>query len=122
MAASACSGDLLCERLEERASIVLAQALLQLSAAELAFRLDHGALAVDPFGLDRVQPRTFARQAADQQATAAARGLDAAVVLLEPGTHLLADVPGGVVPDQRQHLHALGRELPGRPGAKGAGH
>ncbi len=64
--ASACSGDLLCERLEERASIVLAQALLQLSAAELAFRLDHGAFAVDPFGLDRVQPRTFARQAADQ--------------------------------------------------------
>ena len=40
-----------------------------------------------------------------------ARHLDGAVVLLQPGLDLLAEVPGGVVPDQGEDPHALGREL-----------
>src|SRR4051794_6856391 len=51
---------------------MVAQPLLEFEAAELAVRLDHGPLAVRPPGLDRVQPRALARQAADQQAAAGA--------------------------------------------------
>src|SRR4051794_20932110 len=71
---SAGSGDLLFERLDERAAVMVAQPALKLGGGELTVRLDHGPLAVHPLGLDRVQPRALARQAADQEATAAARG------------------------------------------------
>src|SRR5437763_1491345 len=70
---------------------------------------------------DRVEPRALARQAADQK-PAAAVALDPAVVGRDPGAHLAADVPGGVVPNQEQGPHALGRELAGHPGEEGAGH
>src|SRR3954454_6933344 len=98
---SAGSGGLLCEGLDERAAVMIAQPLPKLLAGELAVGLDHGPLAVRPAGLDRVQPRALARQAADQQ-PAAAVALDPAVVGRDPGPHLAADVPGGVVPDQDQ--------------------
>src|SRR4051794_24613651 len=58
---SAGSGELLCERRQELAAIMIAEPLRQLGAGEPAFRLDHGALAVRPAGLDRVQPRAPAR-------------------------------------------------------------
>ena len=48
--------------------------------------------------------------------------LDLAIVPPDPVPHLAADVPGGVVPDQRQDPDALGRELFGGPGKEGAGH
>src|SRR3954451_2887192 len=81
---SAGSGGLLCERLDERAAVMVAQPALKLGGGELAVRLDHGPLAVHPLGLDRVQPRALARQAAGQQAAAAAGGLDPAVVGPDP--------------------------------------
>src|SRR5947208_13462165 len=109
---SAGSGGLLCEGLGERAAVVVAQALLKLLGGELAIRLDHGPLAVHPLGLDRVEPWVLARQAADQK-PAAAVALDPAVVGRDPGAHRAADVPGGVVPNQEQGPHALGRELAG---------
>src|SRR3954447_13143385 len=105
---SAGSGELLCERRQERAAIVVAQPLRQLRAGELALRLDHGALAVRPARLDRIQPRALARQAADQEAAPGAGGLDLPVVDPGPGADLAADVPGGVVPDQHQDPDALG--------------
>src|SRR3712207_7439779 len=43
-------------------------------------------------------------------------------VLPDPVPYLAADVPGGIVPDQRQDPDALGREVLGGPGEKGAGH
>src|SRR3954469_5318706 len=98
-ASSAGSGELLCERRQELAAIVVAQPLRQLCAGELALRLDHGALAVRPARVDRVQPRALARQAADQETAPGAGGLDPAVVLPDPRADLAADVPGGVVPD-----------------------
>src|ERR671938_778912 len=108
------------ERLDERAAVVIAQPLPKFLAGELAVGLDHGPLPVRPAGLDRVQPRALARQAADQQ-PAAAVALDPAVVGRDPGAHLAADVPGGVVPDQRQDADALGGEAVGDPGEEGAG-
>src|SRR5437764_2096452 len=107
---SAGSGDLLFERLDERAAVMIAQPLPKLGGGELTIRLDHGPFAVHPLGLDRVRPRALARRAADQQA-AAAGALDPAVVGPDPGADLAADVPGGVVPDQGPD--ALGRELAG---------
>jgi hypothetical protein len=66
--------------------------------------------------------RLGSRQTSSRQPAAAARRLDGTVVLPQPNLHLLADVPGGVVPDQRQNSDALGRELLGHPAEKGAGH
>src|SRR3954447_22173882 len=120
-APSAGSGELLCEGREERAAIVVAQPSGQLGGGELAVGLGHGPLAVRPAGLDRVQPRALARQAADQQPATGAGGLDPAVVAPDPGAHLAADVPRGVVPDKSQDPYALGREPAGRPGEEGAG-
>src|SRR6478752_8260509 len=73
---------------------MVAQPALKLGGGELAVRLDHGPLAVHPPGLDRVQPRAPARQAADREAAAAAGGLDPTVVGHDPGADLAADVPG----------------------------
>src|SRR4051794_41402137 len=114
MKLSAGSGVLLCEGLgDEWAAVMVAQPLPKLLAGELAVGLDHGPLAVRPAGLDRVQPRALARQAADEEAAAAPGGLDPAVVGRDPGPHLAADVPGGVVPDQGQDA--------GAPGGAGGG-
>src|SRR3954471_24816573 len=97
---SAGSGDLLFERLDERAAVMVAQPLPKLGGGKLTVRLDHGPFAVHPLGLDRVQPRALARQAAGQEAAAAAGGLDPAVVGPDPGADLAAGVPGGAIPDQ----------------------
>src|SRR3954447_14856962 len=92
---SAGSGVLLCEGLGDGwAAVMVAQPLPKLLAGELAVGLDPGPLAVRPAGLDRVQPRALARQAADEEAAAAPGGLDPAVVGRDPGPHLAADVPG----------------------------
>ena len=101
--------------------VVLAEPLLELGGGELTGRLDHRSLAVDPFGLDRVEPRASARQPADQKAATVAGPLDLAIVPPDPVLHLAADVPGGVVPDQRQDPDVLGRELLSDPGEEGAG-
>src|SRR3954454_13830681 len=93
---SAGSGELLCERREERAAVVVAQPLGQLGGGELTVGLGHGPLAVRPPRLDRVQPRALARQAADQETAPGAGGLDPAIVVSDPGAHLAADVPRGV--------------------------
>src|SRR5690242_5807235 len=72
---SAGSGGLLCEGLGERAAVVIAQPVLKLGGGELAIRLDDGPLAVHPLGLDRVEPRALARQAADEETAPGAGGL-----------------------------------------------
>jgi len=43
------------------------------------------------------------------------------VVALDPFLHSLADVPGGMVPDAPESSFALGRNVCGKPGKKGAG-
>src|SRR5215203_1486615 len=68
--------------------------------------LDHLALAVYPFGLYGVQPRTLFRQKAayDPHSSFAAALLNLTVMFSEPSSHLAAYVPGSVVPDENQHL------------------
>jgi hypothetical protein len=66
----------LCERLEQRRSVVGAQALLELVAAELARRLDHrvGKLLARMEQAARVAERAELQGEAEPVATAAAGG------------------------------------------------
>ena len=62
--------------------------------------LNDGALAMDPLGLDGLEPRTLDRQIAGREAHPLALLVDLLVMAADPGSHHLADMPGGVVPDQ----------------------
>ncbi len=86
-----------------------------------AFGLHDRLLLVCPLRLDRVPPRRLDRQIAHPD-LAAAPTLDRAVVRPDPASHPLADVPGGVVPDQHEHLLPLGREPRTQPAQKVLGH
>jgi hypothetical protein len=90
-----------------------ADAVGQLVRAEQAVRLDDPAPAVDPVGLDRVQPGALGGQEAGDDADAAAGRLDLAVVPADPAADLPAEVPGGILPDREQRRLAE----PGQPRA-----
>ena len=96
--------------------------LRQFVGGEQTCGLDHPFLAMQPLGLNGVQPRALDRQGTGEQAHALARLLDLAVVRAQPGAHDLAVVPGGVVPDQQHGALALGLGLLGTPGQKVDGH
>lgn len=64
-------------------------------------------LRVYPLGLDWVEPRTFRRQKKGQNAHPFALLLDLLVMLSDPGPHLLAVMPGGIIPDQEPASLAL---------------
>src|SRR5439155_26777902 len=100
------SGDILGEG-EMRlvgAVVVGADALDELFGGEQAVGLVDLALAVDPLGLYGVQPRALRGQEAGEDAHALARPFHLAVVGAEPGAGRVADVPGGVVPEEEQRL------------------
>src|SRR6266568_2998506 len=59
-------------------------------------------LRMDPLRLDRVEPGTFGGQKEGQNAHAFALLLDLKVVLANPGTHYLAHMKGGVIPDEQK--------------------
>src|SRR6266568_1323067 len=61
-----------------------------------------------PLGLDGIEPGTFGRQKERQNAYSFAGLSDLLVVLTNPGAYLLADMPGGVIPDQQPGGLALG--------------
>ena len=75
--------------------------MLEFVHMQLPIRFRNGPFAMDPFGLDAIQPGTLDRQRAHDNATAACP-LDAPVVGLEPCPHGLTDVPRGIVPHQQQ--------------------
>ncbi len=60
-----------------------------------------------PLGLDWVEPRTFRRQKKGQNAHPFALSLDLLVLLSDPGPHLLAVMPEGIIPDQKPASLAL---------------
>src|SRR4029078_2982825 len=96
------------------AAIVVMDPLPAPRRRQLALRLGDGALAVQPFRLDRVEPRRLDRQPPHPD-LAPARPLAPAVVLPAPAADALADVPGGVVPDQHEHALTLGGEARAQP-------
>src|SRR5215210_1374487 len=77
--------------------------------------LDRLALAVDPLGLDRVEPRALLGQKAGYYAHSVATVFDLPVVGGEPFLDELALVPACVVPDQEQSLLAHSFELLAAP-------
>src|SRR3954447_16510368 len=80
-------------------------------SAQQTVGLYHFALAVDPFGLYRVQPRALLGQKAAYDPHSASALFDLVVVPAEPAPYLTAYVPGGMVPDEEQHLLAKCFEL-----------
>src|SRR3954451_13816442 len=88
-----------------------ADPLGQLVSAQKTLGLDHFALAVDPFGLDGVKPRTLLGQKAAYDPHSFAAPFDKAVVRTEPAPDLFGDMPARVVPDQKQELLANSFEL-----------
>ncbi len=76
--------------------------ILEFLSSEQTSGLNNIALGVHPVRLNAIEPGTLARQVAGNDAHADALLPDLSIVGFDPGAHLLAAVPGGVVPDQEQ--------------------
>lgn len=87
----------------------------QLSGGQQAIGLDHVAFAMNPFGLNGVQPGTLGGEKEGQNAHPLAFLLDLLVVFANEGSHFLTVVPGGVVPDQQPGGLSLLRQLLAAP-------
>ena len=74
--------------------------------AQQSVELHDLALAMNPFGLDGVQPRTLLRQKATDDPHSTAALLHFSVVFAQPVPDLPGDVPACVVPDQKKSLLA----------------
>src|SRR5918998_2105240 len=88
-----------------------ADSLGQLMSGEQPIGLDHLALAMNPLGLYRIEPRTLLGQKTAYDPHAPAVLFDPAVVRSDPVTHLMAYMPAGVVPDQNPNLLSRCLEL-----------
>ena len=92
-----------------------ANALGQLLGAEQPVDLHHPAFAVHPLGLYRVELRALSEQQTAYNPHPPTALLDLSVMRADSGTHLLAYVPGSVVPNQNQNLLADPLELLAAP-------
>src|SRR5215218_2581031 len=121
---SARSGDIFGngQVLVVRTSKSRADPLGQLVGTKQTLGLDHLAFAVNPLGLDRVEPRALLGQQTtdDPHSRTAAALFDLSVVSSDPATYLPAYVPARVIPDQHQHLLAQPFELLRAPPLKEA--
>jgi hypothetical protein len=91
--------------------IVVTDSIGKLLGCQHATRGNNGPFAMDPFWLNRIQPRAFDRQQPDDDADAGGAPFDRQVVLAQPRPDLPADVPGCIVPDQEQRGLARPLEL-----------
>src|SRR5258706_2235227 len=98
-----------------RATVGLAYPVLELVAGEQVVGFDDATFAVDPGRLDGVEPGALARQIAGDDPHTPALLLDQAVMRADLVADLVADVPGGIVPDQQQRRLAGGVELAAAP-------
>src|SRR5215211_6221588 len=80
------------------------------------------ALAMNPFGLDGVQPQALLRQKATDDPYPTAALLDFSIVFAEPSSDLPGDVPACVVPDEKKGLLAKSFELLAAPREKPRGY
>src|SRR4030095_7712902 len=81
-------------------AVGVADASGELVGRQEAVGFDNAALAVDPGGLNGVEPGALTGQVAGDDADTGASPLDPAIVVADPAADEVADVPGGVVPDQ----------------------
>src|SRR5215210_6973156 len=92
--------------------------ICKLVSSKQTLGLEHFALAVYPFGLYGVKPRTLGGQEAGNYPYSTAVFFDMAVVGADPASHLWAFMPACVVPDQEQSLLASPLELVATPPEK----
>jgi hypothetical protein len=95
----------------------------QFIRAQQSIELHDLALAMNPFGLDGVQPRALLRQKATDDPYPTAALLDFSIVFAEPSSDLPGDVPACVVPDEKKGLLAKSFELlaaPREPAQRGS--
>src|SRR4051794_12727559 len=79
----------------------------QLRSGKQAVGFDNGPLAMRPFRFDRVEPGAFRREAKGQNPYSFPALFDLLIVFSDPGPHALADMPGGIVPNQQPSTLAL---------------
>src|SRR5258706_12494887 len=99
-----------------RATVGLAYPVLELVAGEQVVGFDDATFAVDPGGLDGVEPGALARQIAGDDPHTPALLLDQAVVRPDPAADQVAGAPGGSFPHQTQPPLAARVELTASPG------
>ena len=103
-------GRLLDEKLFQGAVVVVTDSLHDFAEGEDTIRFNDSPLAMQPLGLNRVQPRTLGRQATDDQTTTTVL-FDLTVVLSQPLANLKTDVPGSIIPNQEQCPLAIGGKV-----------
>jgi len=99
-------------------AIVRTDTRFQFSRTEQPIWFRDGAFTMDPFGFNRIQPRTFRRQPPRDNPDPLPGVLHTSVVLPQPDSDGLTLVPRGVVPDHHQGGDALRRQLGTAPGQK----
>src|SRR5262245_15137172 len=97
------------------AAIVGIDPLFEFCGTHQAVGFRNGSFPMDPCWFNGVEPRTFARQWADDDAYTHSPSLDLPIVLTQPVPYRLATVPGRIVPDQQQGGKTLGGKLCGAP-------
>src|SRR5262245_18723269 len=88
----------------------------EVGGTQSAVRFRYRTLPMDPFRFHRIEPWTFARHVADEEAHALSTSLAPLIMLAYPVPHGLATGPRDVIPDQQHRREALGAELCRAPG------
>src|SRR5581483_3537504 len=89
--------------------------LSQLLCRKQAVGFHNRTLAMYPLRLDGIEPGTFRGEPKGQDTHACARLFHLLIVVSDPGSHDLTDMPGRVVPDQQPGALALRRQLLAAP-------
>jgi hypothetical protein len=95
-------------------TIVSTDPRLHFGRSQLTCRLDNRFLAVHPMRLNAIEPGTFGRQLT-QQDSHFSGALCRAIMRSQPRTHLLRDVPTGIIPNHQQSLFAFSLQLLAQP-------
>src|SRR5829696_7685594 len=99
-----------------------ADPICQLVSRQQPLGLYDLALAMDPLGLHRVEPRALFGQKAAYDPHSAAAVFDREVVRGDPPSELFGDVPGSVVPDQNPYTLARRLKLLAAPRKEAGGY
>ena len=75
------------------AAIIVIDSRFKFSGTQQAVGFRDGPLPMDPFWFNRVEPRTFDRQRADDDAHPLGTPFDLLIMLAQPVPHALATVP-----------------------------
>jgi hypothetical protein len=100
----------LCKVLHMFTSEVITDAANDLHGGEQVGRFDNGLLAMHPVRFNGIEPRAFDGQAPGQE-TDTPVPLDLQIMGPDPCTHLLADVPGGIVPPQQNLVGVASQQV-----------